>query len=153
MIAQNVANESENTKAKTTADAERLVAELRERAGVDQAAVGVAEPVVLRQTRRGEQAARERAPDAGEAVRGERADRVVDLLVDRVDGERDDHARDAADDRRRPQLDVARRRRDGHERGDRAVAGHADVDRLRLPVRGADGGQHAGGGRHLGDER
>ena len=44
----------------------------------------------------------------------------------------DDHAGDEADDRRRPELDVARRRRDRHERRDRAVADHADVERASV---------------------
>ena len=44
----------------------------------------LADRVVGGQLRVREDAARERAPDAGQAVRGQRADRVVDLLVDRV---------------------------------------------------------------------
>ena len=53
-------------------------------------------------------------------------------LVDRVDAEHDDHAGDRADDRRRPDLDVAGGGGDRHQRRDRAVAGHADVDRPGL---------------------
>ena len=81
-------------------DAERLVAELAERARVDEAAL--ADGVELRQRRQREEAARERAPDAAQAVRRQRADRVVELLVDRVHADRDDDAGDQADDRRRP---------------------------------------------------
>ena len=44
---------------------------------------GVAERVVLREPRRGEDAAGQRAPDARQAVSGGRPDRVVDPLVDR----------------------------------------------------------------------
>ena len=109
--------------------AERLVAELRERARVHEAAVRVADPRVLREPRRGEEAAGERAPDARDAVRGEHADRVVELAVDQQDARHDDQAADEADDRRRPVLDVARAGRDRDEAGDQAVADHADVDR------------------------
>ena len=47
-------------------------------------------PIALYSASRGEvnRPQDERAPDAREAVRRERADRVVELLVDRVDAER-----------------------------------------------------------------
>ena len=48
-------------------------------------------------------------------------------------------------------LHVARRGRDGHQRGDRAVAGHADVDLLVFTVHQSDGGEHARGGREVRD--
>src|SRR4051794_17548235 len=56
-------------------DADRVAAERRERAGVEQAAVSDA--VVLGQVGRREQPAREGAPDARHAVRGQGADGVV----------------------------------------------------------------------------
>ena len=75
-----------NTNGEDDHDAERLAAQLREGARVDEAAL--ADGVERRQPRRGEEAAGQRAPDAGEAVRAQRADRVVELLVDGVDAER-----------------------------------------------------------------
>ena len=82
-----------NTNANAATTPSDLGEQLVERAGVEQAAL--ADGVLLGQPRRREEAAGERAPDAGQAVRGERADRVVDLLVDREHAEDDDHAGDA----------------------------------------------------------
>ena len=84
-IAYHVIRQSDEHEREDDDHAERLVAELRERARVDEAAVRVADAGVLREARRGEQAAGERAPDAREAVRREHADRVVELLVDQHD--------------------------------------------------------------------
>src|SRR5258708_5829683 len=58
---------------------QRLGAELVEAVRVDQAAL--ADVVELGEDGIAEQAARQRAPDAGETVSAERADRVVDDLV------------------------------------------------------------------------
>ena len=91
-------------------EAERLDAELVERARVDEAAGAGRE--VLREQRHGEEAGRERAPDAGHAVHRDRADRVVDPdPLDEDDAEDGDEAGADADHDRRPRRDEARTRR------------------------------------------
>ena len=130
--------------------ADRLHAELLEGARVEQARH--ADAVELGQPVGGEQAAGQRAPDAGQAVRGERADRVVELLLDRQDGEDDQDAGHEADDRGRPELHVAGRGGDADEARDRAVAGHADVERAGLEVRHQAGADDAGRRAELRDE-
>ena len=63
---------------------------------------------VRRQRRNGEQARRERSPDAGHAVHGDRADRVVDPdPLDPEHADDGDHARDRADHDRGPRGDEA----------------------------------------------
>src|SRR5690242_1341951 len=81
---------------------QRLGAELVEGAAVPEARI--ADFVQFRQARGGEDPARERAPDAGEAVGRESADRVVDDLLNREDAEDDDDAGHRADDRGGPVL-------------------------------------------------
>ena len=95
---------------------ERLDAELVEPAAVEQAALSRsrASRPALGTVRNPSD---ERAPDAGHAVRRERADRVVDpdpLHEQRA--EHDDHARDEADQDRRPRRDERARRGDRDER-------------------------------------
>ncbi len=74
-------------------------------------------------------------------------------LVDRVDAEHHDDAGHEADHHRRPGDHVARPGGDRNERRDRAVAGHADVDRLGPPVRGGDRGNHAARRGQVGDDQ
>ena len=105
-----------------------------------------------------EQPDRQRAPDSRQPVRAQRTDRVVEVLVDQQHAVDDDHSGHRSDDRRGPELDIARRGGDSDEPGDRAVAGHADVERLRLQPDDQRRGDGTGGcrelrvQRHLGEE-
>ena len=77
-------------------EAERLDAELVQATAVEEAGGAGREALGLR--REGEEAEGERAPDAGHAVRGDRADRVVDPdPLDSEHAEDDDHAGAEAD--------------------------------------------------------
>ena len=81
--------------------------------------------------RHGEEAERQRAPDARHAVRGDRADRVVDPEpLDEQHADDDDRAGDEPDHDRRPRRDERARGRDRDERGDRAVQHHREVGLL-----------------------
>ena len=58
-----------------------------------------------------------------------------------------------ADHGSRPELDVAGWSRDSHEPRDRAVAGHADIERAGLEPADEHRPEHAGRGRELGVQR
>src|SRR3954452_15901815 len=85
-------------------DSECLNAQLVEAAAVPEPRI--AHAVQLREPRGGEDPAAQGAHDSGEAVRGERSHRVVEVLVDRQHAEDDDDSGDRTDDRCRPELDV-----------------------------------------------
>ena len=106
--------------------AECLDAELVEAAGVDEAAVAGGE--FVRQRGDGEEAGGEGAPDAGHAVHGDGADRVVDLdPLDEDDAEDGDEAGADADHDRRPGRDEAGGGGDRDQGAQCAVEHHRDV--------------------------
>ena len=72
----------------------------------------------------GEQADRQHAERAADAVHRDRADRIVDLqhAVDEEHRLDDQHAGDGADDDRRHAVDERARRGDRHQPGEQAVA-------------------------------
>ena len=109
-------------------------------------------PFRVGQRRVGEQAAGERSPDPGQSVRRERADRVVEHLLDRQHAEHDDDPGDEADDRGRPGVDVSRRSGDRDQRGDRPVAGHADVGLAGPEPDRRQRSEHPAGGGDVGDQ-
>ena len=82
-------NDAVNVNAPTASEAERLDPELVEAAAVEEAAPSGRE--LLGELRHGEEAERQRAPDARHAVRRDRADGVVD--PDPLDEERAERRR------------------------------------------------------------
>ena len=122
-------NDSGERERADRGEADHLRPELVEAAAVEEAALPRLE--VLRERGDGEEAERERAPDTGHAVRGHRADRVVDSdPLDEERPEHDDDARDEADHDRRPRRHEGARRGDRDERRDRPVQHHREVGLL-----------------------
>ena len=123
-------------------EAERLDSELVEAAGVDEPARARGE--VLGEGGNGEDPGCERAPDAREAVDGDRPDGIVDPdPLDEEDADDRDRRRDQPDHDRGPRGDEARGGRDGDERGDDAVQHHRDVRLLEHDPSGEDAPERA----------
>lgn len=92
----------------------------------------------------GEDADRERAPDAVHQMDGERTDRVVEVEpVEAHDRGDHDDAGDEADDDRRAHAHAVRAGRDADQTGQAAVHGHGEVGVV----------QHDLAGEHAGDDR
>ena len=71
----------------------------------------------------GEETGGDHAPRAGRAVHGRRADRIVDVLaLQLLERELDEHAGDAADEKRRPRIDQPRAAAAGHRAAEQAAA-------------------------------
>ena len=98
------------------------VEEALERRASCPAAIGAGGAV----TAAGEQAQRERAPDAADAVDGDRADGIVDAEVfQQIDAVDDDDAGNAAEDNRAGRADPVAGAGDGDQAGEEAVDGEA----------------------------
>src|SRR5215208_1001523 len=131
---------------------EQLHPDLVQRAGVDETALAGVE----RRSQRWdcEEPGRDRAPDAGDAVDRDRADRIVDPdPLDRKHADDRNHARDEADHNRGPGRDEPACGGDGHERREDAVQHHRDV-RLAQHEPGRDrAADRAGRGREVRRQR
>jgi hypothetical protein len=106
----------------------------------------------------GEEADGDGAEDAVGEVDGGGADRVVDLdLVEEEDGRDHQQAGDEADHQGAADADEGAGGGDGHQAGQAAVQGDAEVRLLQEDPGGdhrgdgAGGGRHVGGGGHMGD--